>query len=83
MAEFKYKPIIWWDGAYHVFRGKERMGIVNRRALNRNGAAKTMWFAHNKHFFGVDGYFPSREAAAKAIPVGTIKHKASALKGQH
>lgn len=77
----KYKEITWWPGAYHVFNGDDRLGIVNERQIRANGRKRSVWQAHNKHFFSLAGEFPTRAAAAKAIPVGKIHHDSNALSG--
>lgn len=81
-----------WKNAYHVYNGpvddvrswvsKNRIGIVNRRTIRLNGEIdREMWFAYNKHFFAIKGEFPTRSAAAEAIPKGAIHQDVGAISG--
>jgi hypothetical protein len=64
-----FKQITWWPGAYHVYDGDKRLGVVNERVVRTaRGAEKPMWFAHDVNFFNVGKEFPNRKQAANALP---------------
>jgi hypothetical protein len=65
---FRFKDVTWWAGAYHVYVGDERYGVVKRHDMVRNGKPTAMWECHNANMLPVEGVFWTRGDAAKAIP---------------
>jgi hypothetical protein len=80
-ATMSFKAITWWSNAFHVYEGKERIGIVNKRIMYTGGQERGFWLAHNKHFMDVGGHFASRDEAAAQLSTKPIHQKAAALQG--
>lgn len=76
---YSYKPISWWPGAYHVYNGEVRLGIVNERVVRtKAGDERPLWFAHDVNFFTMGKNYPSQHAATKALPInGKAKKRTS------
>lgn len=74
-----FVEIKWWPGAFHVYNGDVRLGIVNERVVQTaRGAKRPLWFAHDANFFTVGKNYPNRTAAVKALPTnGKAKKRTS------
>jgi hypothetical protein len=68
VATYRFKNVSFWKGAYHVYVGNERYGVVKGRELLQNGKTVIFWEAHNANMLPIEGIYHSRGEAAKAIP---------------
>jgi hypothetical protein len=76
---YHFKDVSFWPGAYHVYVGDERYGVVKRHEMLRNGKPTVMWECHNANMLPIEGVFWSRGDAAKAIPSPKSKTKSKSI----
>jgi hypothetical protein len=71
----RYRVLPFWPDAYSVFQGRKRIGTVRETRWVQNGHSHRTWNAFTEQFTAIEGEYPTRAMAAKAIAAGTRRGK--------